>query len=859
MSDRWILAVAACAALGAWGARPFPVLVIVVCAAAAALWWRKLPLLCCVAALVGASFLSDRALAGLGLPPAGEREFRGVAVLRSDPASAFGGVRVQLSLPGGRRVVADARGEHAAVLRAMLAGERVAITGRVRPLAPGAERYFLSRHIGARADLATVTSLDAGAPPYRVANGLRRTLARGARGIDESRRPLFLGFVLGDDRGQRAAVVDDFRASGLSHLLAVSGQNVGFVLLLAAPLLTRMRLGARLASVLVVITLFALMTRAEPSVLRASAVAAIGALAFTLGRPITGLRALAVAATVLLFVDPLLIRSLGFCLSVAASAGILLLGPRMRARLRGPAAVRETLGVTIAAQAGVIPILLPTFGGVPVASVVANVLAVPAAGLVMILGLVAGLPAGLLPDPWPAVFHAPTDALVAWVAGVARTSARLPLGEIRIPHALAASVALAAGPLAERFVPRRRRIPVLARAVACLALGVAPAVALAVEARRPAAAARIAGGGTLWREGATTVLLVDRPNLAALLPALRERGVRGVDVLVLGRADDRDDLVARLRPSTLVEAGSLPPGAVLRVGGLRVEMAGTPVRVRSPPVRLALGNRTYDVTHRALVMGILNRTTDSFFDRGAYFDLDRFLMRADQLVAVGADLLDVGGVKAGPGPEVSEQEELERVVPAIAALKDRFDLPLSVDTWRASVLDAACAAGAVVGNDISGFADPDYVRVAAKHRASVVATHIRLAPRVPDPEPVYDDLVGEVSAFLVDRARRAEESGLSAEQVMVDAGLDLGKTWEQSCALLGATDRLAALGYPVLLSASNKTFLGKLLDLEVEERRVASLGATAVGVSLGARVVRVHDVRDTRRVCDVLAAISEAK
>lgn len=275
-------------------------------------------------------------------------------------------------------------------------------------------------------------------------------------------------------------------------------------------------------------------------------------------------------------------------------------------------------------------------------------------------------------------------------------------------------------------------------------------------------------------------------------------------------------------------------------------------------MRLALGTRTYDVTHRALVMGILNRTTDSFFDRGAYFEMDRFLQRAEELVASGADVLDVGGVKAGPGPEVSEQEELERVVPAVHALASRFDLPVSCDTWRASVLDAACAAGAVLGNDISGFADPAYVHTAARHNASVVATHIRLAPRVPDPEPVYVDLVGEVSSFLVDRANRAEGAGLAREQVVLDAGLDLGKTWQQSLALLGATQQLAALGYPLLLSASNKTFLGRLLDLEVGERRVASLGATAVGVSLGARIVRVHDVRGARRVCDVIAAVSEA-
>jgi dihydropteroate synthase len=275
-------------------------------------------------------------------------------------------------------------------------------------------------------------------------------------------------------------------------------------------------------------------------------------------------------------------------------------------------------------------------------------------------------------------------------------------------------------------------------------------------------------------------------------------------------------------------------------------------------VRLALGDRDHDVTTRALVMGVLNRTTDSFYDKGAYFEMDQFLRRADQLVADGADLLDVGGVKAGPGPEVTQQEELERVLPAIEALRQRFDVPLSVDTWRSEVARQAFARGAVVGNDISGFADPDYLAVAAAAGASVVATHIRLQPRVPDPEPTYDDVVATVCQFLTERARRAEDAGLPPTRIVIDAGLDLGKTWQQSVTLLRASSRLASLGYPLLLSASNKTFLGRLLDLDVHERREGSLAATALGVSRGCRIVRAHDVRGTRRVCDTLAAVLEA-
>ena len=276
-------------------------------------------------------------------------------------------------------------------------------------------------------------------------------------------------------------------------------------------------------------------------------------------------------------------------------------------------------------------------------------------------------------------------------------------------------------------------------------------------------------------------------------------------------------------------------------------------------MRLSLGPTTHDVTTRALVMGILNRTPDSFFEPGAHFEMDAFYRRAEQLVAEGVDILDVGGVKAGPGREVGEDEEMERVVPAVEGLATRFDVPISVDTWRSATAAAAFAAGAVVGNDISGFADPDYLPTCAAAGATVVATHIRLAPRVPDPDPRYEsDVVTEVRGFLVDRARRAEAAGIPPERILVDAGLDLGKSAAQSLTLLRQSAQLAYLGYPLLLSASNKPFLGRLLGLAVDERREASLAAAALGVSQGCRVVRAHDVRGTRRVCDVLAAIMEA-
>lgn len=286
-------------------------------------------------------------------------------------------------------------------------------------------------------------------------------------------------------------------------------------------------------------------------------------------------------------------------------------------------------------------------------------------------------------------------------------------------------------------------------------------------------------------------------------------------------------------------AGRRPSAAAGSVSGVLVE----------------LGERRWDLAERPLVMGILNRTPDSFFDAGEYWGFDRFLRKADQLAAEGADILDVGGVKAGPGSEVTADEEAERVIPAIEALAARFDVPLSVDTWRASVAEAAYAAGAVLGNDISGFADPDYLLVAAEAGAAVVACHVRLAPRYADPEPVYADLLGEVRGYLAERASWAAYLGLGRSRVLLDAGLDLGKTPAMSAELLRRSDHLAELGHPVLLSASNKGFLGWLCGTEVGERGAAGIAAHTLGLLRGCGVIRAHDVRATRRVVEVACAL----
>lgn len=276
-------------------------------------------------------------------------------------------------------------------------------------------------------------------------------------------------------------------------------------------------------------------------------------------------------------------------------------------------------------------------------------------------------------------------------------------------------------------------------------------------------------------------------------------------------------------------------------------------------MRLRLGKDMFDLDQRPLVMAILNRTIDSFHDGGRYWRLEKLLRRADELVNDGADLLEIGARPGGVGVrEVSESEETELVVETVLALRQRLDVPLAVDTRRATVLHAALEAGVALGNDMSGFRDPKYLPTAAAAGAAVVATHIRLPPGVPDPEPEYNDVVDDVHSALRELAGRAEAAGVGREQIIVDPGLDLGKTWWQSVRLLAAMDHYARLGYPLMLGASHKIFLSRVLGLDGHERGAATTAATAIGVLRGCRVLRVHDAKPARHAADLAAAVLRA-
>lgn len=560
MGELGAVALALAAMAGAFVGRPLP-LVPAVVAVVVALVLRR-PVLLVVAVAVAASALGARAWDGLHPPFTGS--WTGTATLVGDPAEVAGALRVDVRI-GGKRVEAWARGSAARALGDRLAGERVVLRGRLSPVPSDARARLARRHVGARMTVDGASFVSPGDVPSRLANGLRRTLVRGASVLPARRRALFTGFVLGDDRAESPEVTDDFEASGLSHLLVVSGENVAFVLALLAPFLKRLRLVGRLVGGVGVLVLFGILTRWEPSVLRAEAMAGLALLAAAMGRPVSTLRILSLAVAGLVLVDPLLVRSVGFLLSVGACAGIAVLGTRLAARMPGPRSLATVLGVTVAAQVGVLPVLVPTFGGVPVATLPANLLAVPVAGPIMMWGMGAGVAAGWLPTPLARLLHLPTQVMIAWVAGVAHRCAALPLGQFRVWHVVALVAAVGAGVVARR---RGRLVGVVLAGVAGTVVVLAPAYAVLRPA--PSHGRELVAGARLWRGGGATVLVVDdlAASPGALLSSLHRADVGRLDVLLLTRPGPAasagiEPVLHRFAPRLLLApAGHRLPGDV---------------------------------------------------------------------------------------------------------------------------------------------------------------------------------------------------------------------------------------------------------------------------------------------------------
>ena len=580
-SDRAAVVLALAAAFGAMHpSRPCLVAGILVVVVAVA--WR-LPVVLIVGVGLVVSGLAQRSLDGLDGVRAGP--FLGEVELVGDPQPSFGGVRVDVRA-GGRRLEARADGAAARALTGRLAGELVQVRGDLAPL-PSSSTWLLPRHVGGRLTVVRVEGWRAGQVPSRLANGLRRTLVAGAGSLSDRQRALYTGLVIGDDRAQPADLADDFLGAGLTHLLAVSGQNVAFALAMAGPVLRRLRLWPRLLLTVAVIGLFGLMTRLEPSVLRASAMAALAALVTTAGTPVARVRVIAIAIVTLLVVDPLLARSVGFRLSVAAAAAIVVLAPHIQRVVPGPRRLREALGVTLAAQLGVAPVLLSTFGPIPVASLPANLLAVPVAGLVMVWGLTAGLLAGAAGEPLATLLHLPTRLGLDWLEVVAQRSARAPLGEMGAAHlvALGLGLALAAVGRGRRSLARQVGLATSAGAV-----GLAVVAAAAPGPLRSAPST----GVTVWRDGSTAVVVLSgggRGNglgSPAVLEGLRREGVGAIGLLVVADASvgaavvadvlltHRTGAVVAARPSVLgplrVPVARPPPSGSVQVGHLEIRI-----------------------------------------------------------------------------------------------------------------------------------------------------------------------------------------------------------------------------------------------------------------------------------------------
>ena len=465
--------------------------------------------------------LAQRSLAGL-VPPAVGR-FDDTVVLVDDPVAIPGGQRVTVRWQG-KRLAASVRGPAASAVRPLTAGSRLSARFDVRPWSSEPPGWATSRHLAGRMTLIRVRVIDAGSLAWRWAGWVRRTMHDGTVSMSDTSRSLFSGFVVGDGRDQTVAVTDDFRASGLAHLLVVSGQNVAFTLTAVGPLLGRLAARPRFVCALGVLAAFGTLTRWEPSVLRAEAMVACALWARLMGRPQPPLRVLCVAVTALIVIDPLLTRSLGFGLSVAATVAMAVLGEPIADRLPGPGWLRRPLGATLAAQIGTAPLLATLPGGVSAIGVPANLLALPAAEPVTVWGFVVGVPAGLVGGPVAALLHLPTRLLIGWVAMVARSAATIGPG--------AGGTLVAVSVCGAIVMLRRHPAPAAVVVLAVAAFGLIRFPALDAVA--------LPGGATAWRESrwwqsAPTVVVVDTPDSTDLLRSLRRARIGTIDVMVVAR------------------------------------------------------------------------------------------------------------------------------------------------------------------------------------------------------------------------------------------------------------------------------------------------------------------------------------
>ena len=274
-----------------------------------------------------------------------------------------------------------------------------------------------------------------------------------------------------------------------------------------------------------------------------------------------------------------------------------------------------------------------------------------------------------------------------------------------------------------------------------------------------------------------------------------------------------------------------------------------------PDFNYKFGDVLYGLNERTYLMGILNITPDSFSDGGKYFDnklnLDRVIEDAIRMEQEGADFLDICGESTRPGSDkVSLDDELERVIPVIEALKGKVNIPLSIDTYKSSVAEEALKAGAVIVNDISGFRFDDKMpEVTAKHNASCILMHIKGTPKDMQKDPQYDDVVREVYDYLAESVKIAREAGI--KQIITDVGIGFGKTLNHNLTLIKNLVKFKELGYPILMGLSRKSFIDKIFSTPVEDREEGTIAANTVSILNGANIIRVHDVLENKRAARV--------
>lgn len=271
-------------------------------------------------------------------------------------------------------------------------------------------------------------------------------------------------------------------------------------------------------------------------------------------------------------------------------------------------------------------------------------------------------------------------------------------------------------------------------------------------------------------------------------------------------------------------------------------------------------SKNLDLSSRTHIMGILNITPDSFSDGGRFFKFNDAVRRGMKMAEEGADIIDIGGESTRPGSDpVTLEEELSRVIPVIESLAKRTDIPISIDTYKANVAKQALDAGAQMINDISALRyDPAMRKIAAQYNVPVVLMHIQGTPKNMQQNPSYEDVIGEIAGYLKESIQIAMEVGIEKEKIIIDPGIGFGKRLEDNLNILKNLKKFSILNCPILIGCSRKFFIGKILNLPADERLEGSLAALAVAVMNGANLVRVHDVKESKRVLEVVDAILKA-